>query len=163
MADIPFNMSVPLIEQVKIQARVLIPVVKAIQAELGVERANEIVRNALDTVSRKSGQTADAMLNGSPVEKIAASFPIAAAGKALDMEVLAQTPEVFECNVNGCRYADFFRQLEEPELGFLICCGGDWAMAEGIGPDLELTRTQTIMQGAPHCDFRYRLREVRSA
>ncbi len=163
MADIPFNMSVPLIEQVKIQARVLVPVVKAIQAELGEERANEIVRNALDTVSRKSGQTADSMLSGSPVEKIAASFPIAAAGNALDMEVLAQTSEVFECNVTGCRYAEFFNGLGEPELGFLLSCAGDWAMAEGISPDLELTRTQTIMQGAPHCDFRYRLRAAPSS
>jgi hypothetical protein len=163
MADVPFNMSVPLVEQVRIQARVLIPVVKAIQAELGEERANEIVRDALDTVSRKSGQTANSMLKGSPVEKIAASFPVAAAGNALDVEVLAQTPEAFECNVTGCRYAEFFHQLDEPELGFLICCGGDWAMAEGISPDLELTRTQTIMQGAPHCDFRYRLRAAPSS
>jgi len=28
-------------------------------------------------------------------------------------------------------------------------------MAEGFGPDIGLTRTQTIMQGASHCDFRY--------
>ena len=32
----------------------------------------------------------------------------------------------------------------------------DFPMAEGFGPDVELTRTQTIMQGASHCDFRYR-------
>jgi hypothetical protein len=25
----------------------------------------------------------------------------------------------------------------------------------GFGPDIKLTRTQTIMQGASHCDFRY--------
>jgi hypothetical protein len=29
-------------------------------------------------------------------------------------------------------------------------------MAEGFGPDIKLTRTQTIMQAASHCDFRYR-------
>jgi len=29
-------------------------------------------------------------------------------------------------------------------------------MAEGFGPEIKLTRTQTIMQGASHCDFRYR-------
>jgi hypothetical protein len=28
-------------------------------------------------------------------------------------------------------------------------------MAEGFGADVQLTRTQTIMQGASHCDFRY--------
>jgi len=29
-------------------------------------------------------------------------------------------------------------------------------MAEGFGPDIKLTCTQTVMQGASHCDFRYR-------
>lgn len=46
--------------------------------------------------------------------------------------------------------------LGEPELGFLLVCTGDFAVAEGFGPDIKLTRTQTIMQGADHCDFRYR-------
>jgi L-2-amino-thiazoline-4-carboxylic acid hydrolase len=31
----------------------------------------------------------------------------------------------------------------------------DFAVAEGMGPDVRLTRTQTIMEGAGHCDFRY--------
>jgi hypothetical protein len=32
-------------------------------------------------------------------------------------------------------------------------------MTEGFGTDVQLTRTQTIMQGASHCDFRYALKE----
>src|SRR6476620_505811 len=36
-------------------------------------------------------------------------------------------------------------------------------MAEGFGPDVKLTRTQTIMQGGSHCDFRYRRQAERSA
>jgi L-2-amino-thiazoline-4-carboxylic acid hydrolase-like protein len=31
-------------------------------------------------------------------------------------------------------------------------------MAEGFGADVQLIRTQTIMQGASHCDFRYTLK-----
>jgi hypothetical protein len=163
MVDIPPNMSIPQIEQVKIQARVLIPVVKAFQAELGEERANEVVRNALDGVARRTGQAANSFLKGNPVEKVVAGLPIPAASNALAVEVMAQTSEVFEFNVTGCRYAEFYKQLGEPELGFLFSCSGDWALAEGLSPDLELTRTQTIMQGASHCDFRYRLRKARSS
>jgi hypothetical protein len=40
-------MNVPVIERVKIQAQVLVPLVKALQAELGEERANANVRRAL--------------------------------------------------------------------------------------------------------------------
>jgi hypothetical protein len=32
-------------------------------------------------------------------------------------------------------------------------------MAEGFGSDIGLTRTQTVMQGAGHCDFRYALKQ----
>jgi hypothetical protein len=40
-------MAVPLIEQVKIQAEVLVPLVRALQSELGEERANALVRKAI--------------------------------------------------------------------------------------------------------------------
>ena len=53
----------------------------------------------------------------------------------------------------------FYRALGEPEPGFLSVRELDEAMAEGLGPDLEFSRTQTLMQGASHCDFRYRRRE----
>lgn len=46
-------MDMPLIEQIKIQAQVLVPLVKALQAELGEERANAIVRTALGDLYRK--------------------------------------------------------------------------------------------------------------
>ncbi|MEL6768629.1 MAG: L-2-amino-thiazoline-4-carboxylic acid hydrolase [Pseudomonadota bacterium] len=36
-------------------------------------------------------------------------------------------------------------------------CRRDYAMIEGFNPDIELTRTQTLMSGASCCDFRYRL------
>ena len=48
------------------------------------------------------------------------------------------------------------KELGERELGFLLVCSADFSTAEGFGGDVELTRTQTIMQGATHCDFRYR-------
>jgi hypothetical protein len=40
-------MGIPVIERVKIQAQVLVPLVKPLQAELGEERANAIVHRAL--------------------------------------------------------------------------------------------------------------------
>lgn len=44
----------------------------------------------------------------------------------------------------------FYKELGAPELGFLLLCGVDFPMIEGFGPDVELTRTQTTMQGASH-------------
>jgi hypothetical protein len=49
-------MDIPPIEQVKIQAKVLIPLIKALRSELGEERADAIVRKALGDFYRKAGE-----------------------------------------------------------------------------------------------------------
>jgi|SRR5690349_20965987 hypothetical protein len=51
-------MSVPIIEQAKIQARFLVPLVKAkaLQAELGERQANALVRRALGDTYRRYGE-----------------------------------------------------------------------------------------------------------
>jgi len=149
-------MGIPVIEQVKIQARVLVPLVKALQEELGEARANAIVRNALGDVYRKLGEQWWQAQKGSDLgDNLASVFTAFAAGNALDYTVIKQSPDAFEVNVTGCRYAQFYKELGVPELGFLLACGSDFPTAEGYGPDIQLTRSQTIMQGASHCDFRY--------
>ena len=153
-------MDIPLIEQVKIQAQVLVPLVKNLQAELGEEQANAIVRRALGNLYRKYGEkwwrTQGARSLG---EKMASAFDMFAAGDALNYEVVKQSPDAFEVNVTECRYAKFYKEIGAPELGFLLTCNADFSMTEGLGTDAQLTRTQTIMQGASHCDFRYKLRQ----
>jgi L-2-amino-thiazoline-4-carboxylic acid hydrolase len=149
-------MGISVMEQVKIQAQVLVPLVKALQAELGEERANAIVRKALGDVYRKHGEKWWQAQGASSLgDNIASAFGRYAAGGALDYQVVKQSPDTFETNVTGCRYAQFYKELGVPELGFLLVCSADFPIAEGFGPDIELTRTQTIMQGASHCDFRY--------
>jgi hypothetical protein len=89
-------------------------------------------------------------------QRMASAFGTFARGDALDYRVLDQSPDAFEIDVNRRRYAEFYRELGEPELGFLLVCSADFLFSEGFGADIELTRTQTPMQGASHCDFRYR-------
>ena len=150
-------MAVSVIEQAKIQAQVLIPLVKALQAELGKERANAIVRGALRDLFRGYGEEFWRVKNETNVGKaVASAFKTYARDDALDYEVIEQSQDTFAFDVKRCRYAEFYKELGEPELGFLLVCSADFDTAEGFGGDVKLTRTQTIMQGAPHCDFRYR-------
>src|ERR1700736_4883721 len=155
-------MAISVIQQVKIQAEVLVPLLKALQAELGEERANGLVRTALGEVYRRYGEEFWRTKNENNFGKtMASAFATYAREDALDYRVIEQSQDAFEIDVTGCRYAEFYKELGEPELGFLLVCSADFPTAEGFGPDIKLTRTQTIMQGASHCDFRYkRLRET---
>ena len=153
-------MDIPFIEQVKIQAQMLVPLVKTLRAELGEERANALVRKALGNYFREFGHDWWQQLGPSTLgEKMDTVWKAFSSGEALDYEVLKKTPEAYEVNVTGCRYAKFYKELGAPELGFLLVCSQDFPMTEGFGSGIQLTRTQTIMQGASHCDFRYLLRQ----
>jgi L-2-amino-thiazoline-4-carboxylic acid hydrolase len=150
-------MSVSVLRQAKIQAQVLVPLLKAMQAELGEERANAIARTALRDLYRRYGEEFWRAKNEENLGKaMTSAFATFARDDALDFEVKEQSQDAFDIDVRRCRYAEFYNAMGEPELGFLLVCSADFTTAEGFGPDIRLTRTQTIMQGAGHCDFRYR-------
>jgi len=150
-------MSVSVIEQARIQAQVLVPLVKALQAELGEARANALVRKALGDLYRGFGEEFWKARNDSDLGKaVSSAFKTYARDDALAYDVIEHTQDSFAFDVKRCAYAEFYKALGEPELGFLLICTADFATADGFGPDIKLTRTQTIMQGADHCNFRYR-------
>ena len=150
-------MSASVLERTKIQAQVLVPLVKAMQAELGEARANELVRKTLGDLYRRHAEEFAKTKNEASLGKLAASaWRTYARDDALDYDVLEETMDAFAIKIKRCRYAEFYKELGEPELGFLLVCSGDFAVAEGLGGDVQLTCTQTIMQGADHCNFRYR-------
>src|SRR3954451_19047524 len=112
-------MSVSVIQQAKIQAQVLVPLVKALQAELGEERANGLVRSALGDIYRRYGEEFWRKKNEKNLGKVMASaFATYAGEDALDYKVVEQSQDAFEIDVTGCRYAEFYKELGEPELGF---------------------------------------------
>jgi len=151
--------SVSVIEQAKIQAQVLVPIVKALQAELGEVRANALVRKALGDIYRRHGEEFWRKKNEPNLGKtIASAFATYARDDALEYKTIEQSADAYSFDVTACRYAEFYKELGEPELGFLLVCSLDFPFAEGFGADVELTRTQTVMQGASHCNFRYRRR-----
>jgi hypothetical protein len=150
-------MDISIIQQVKIQSRVLVPLVKALQSELGEERANALVRRALGGIYRRYGEEFwRTKYDKSLGMAMGAELATFAREDALDYSVIEQSQDAFAFDVTACRYAEFYKQLGEPELGFLLVCSADFDMAEGLGPDIKFARTQTIMQGASHCDFRYK-------
>jgi hypothetical protein len=150
-------LSTTVIERAKIQAQVLVPLVKALQAELGAARANALVRKTLADLYRGYSEEFARTKNETDLGKfVASAFRTYARDDALEYDVVEQTPDAYAINIRRCRYAEFYKELGEPELGFLLVCTADFAVADGFGGDVKLTRTQTIMQGADHCDFRYR-------
>jgi hypothetical protein len=159
--DISLDPKISLLERVKLQSAVLVPVLKALRAELGEDRANKLVYEALrdwsrcvyeELASRKSGCGKDKWREIS--EEL---DPLI--GQDVEVEYLRDDTEARDFNVTGCRYAQFFLQLGETELGSILTCEIDDHVAAVGYPEVELNRPQTIMSGSQQCHFRYRFKK----
>lgn len=149
-----------LLEEVKIQAEVLVPVLRRLRRELGTARADALVAEALRDWQRSVHERIAAETPGEGWAKftamVAAKTP--AIGDAIAVEWgTVDPPHRMEFKITRCAFAEFFRDLGEPELGALLTCEGDLHEVAAVGGGLELQRPQTIMQGAAYCDFRYRM------
>jgi hypothetical protein len=153
------KMKLPLIEQREIEARIVGPLIRAFAAELGEERTLEIVRPLIRELAREGGGELARVLGSRTMEAFASSLERWSEDGALEIDVLEQSATQLSFNVTRCRYAEMYRALGLADLGSSLSCARDGALIQGFNPDIELTRTQTIMEGAPCCDFRFRLRE----
>jgi len=146
----------------EIEARVLGPVIEALGKEFGRERVIEVVRETIIGIARKQGAELAAARGDSSLTAFSLATDGWRAGGALEMEVLEKNTGRYSFNVTRCKYAEMYAALGMAELGAVFSCNRDFSLVEGFNPEIELVREQTIMQGAPCCTFRYRMREERN-
>jgi predicted ArsR family transcriptional regulator len=142
----------------EIEARILMPVLEALGDEFGRDRVFEVARRVIVGVAQEQGRQLAERMGGNSLTHFAAALEDWKKGDAYRMDVLREDDERLDFNVTRCRYAEMYRALGIPEVGALLSCNRDFALIEGFNPGVELERTQTIMQGATHCDFRFRRR-----
>lgn len=139
----------------EIEARVVAPLLQALGERFGHPEVRAVAREVIEGLAREQG-AALAGVYGPTLEDFDRSLENWTKDGALEIEVLERSETALSFNVHRCRYAEMYRRLGVPELGGLLSCNRDGALMAGFRPDVEFTRTQTIMQGAAFCDFRYR-------
>jgi len=79
-----------------------------------------------------------------------------AAGSAL-WERVVEEPDRIGYRFTRCMYAEILRELEEPELGSVLCArDGPWV--ESFNPGLGFQRTKTLMDGDDMCDHGFHVK-----
>jgi hypothetical protein len=149
---------ISLLDKTRIQAQVLVPVLRALRAELGKKKADAIVRQALREWSKQLFAAIGDGIEGGPRRKWATvqSALNEVSAREVQFEIRRHDKEALDIDVTSCRFAEFFRALGEPELGALLICETDFDIAALGGHEVALDRAQTIMNGGPSCTFRYR-------
>lgn len=147
----------PILTRRRIEAGFAKGVYDEMKAELGEAIAKRILTNAVIKMAKATAaEMAKEAVGGPSLDSFRAIQSLWTAEDALHVDVVKSTDAEFDFNVTRCRYAEMYRAMGLAELGAILSCNRDGAFCEGYDPKLKLTRTQTIMGGATHCDFRYR-------
>jgi hypothetical protein len=110
-------MDVPLIELVKIQAQILVPIVKALRVELGRERANDVVRRTLGDLYRRYGQEFRRRKDEENVGHLMASaFVTYARGGASTMNYASRHTTASRSRSHDASTPPFSKRSESPNL-----------------------------------------------
>ena len=139
----------------EVEARILAPVVEAMADAFGREEVMAVLSKTIINIARTQGAEMSAAMGGEDASTFVQSLEAWTRGGALEIEPLREESEAVDFNVRRCRYAEMYRDLGVPELGAVLSCNRDFAMIEGFAPGVTLTRDQTILGGASHCNFRY--------
>ncbi len=154
----PLASQISYLNRVKTQSEVLIPVLNRLRKELGTDRANELVYGALRDWSRKTFAEVGSKKEGSGFEKWSAMDEELAAltGNDIEYETLREDSDALDLNVTNCKFAQFFKEHGEPELGAILTCEVDHHMTAVSQQEVHLDIDKTTMKGDKLCDFRYK-------
>lgn len=149
------NEEVGVLTRREIEARILQSFVAALSERFGEAEVKAVLADVIKGAARESGAAMRGAV-GDDLTRFAEAWEPWFREGALEIDELERTPETWAFNVTRCRYAELYRTLGIPELGATLSCNRDAALIEGFDPEVTFERTQTLMEGARYCDFRYR-------
>ncbi len=151
------NEKIGVLTRREVEARILAPMLEALGCQFGRGQVLEVMRRTIVEIAEQQGAELAALMGGNSLEKFVQSLQFWTMDNALEIEVLEQSDQVLSFNVTRCRYAELYEALGIREFGLTLSCARDFSLIHGFNPEVLLERTQTIMEGASHCDFRYRM------
>ncbi len=158
MSEKPEQLAI--LEQRRIEATVIKPIYEEMVEELGVEKAQKILGTAITKAAIAQGQSfAEKAEGDTGLESFADLMKHWTANGALEIEVSERSSERFDFDVKRCRYSEMYKAMGLGDIGHLLSCNRDGTFCQGYDPRIKLDRSQTIMGGASHCDFRYTIEE----
>jgi hypothetical protein len=145
------------IEKRAIEALAIAPVIRAVAQRIGIDETLAILHEVNQHEAFQRGQCMMEKGGQNGIEALVDEVAGWGDGGVWEMDVLEQTESTYFFNVTRCPYFEKYRELGLEEFGVGFSCCRDEPFARGFNAGLKLVRTQTIMEGADHCDFRYYL------
>jgi hypothetical protein len=132
--------------------------IRAMEKELGKEKAHNIVRKARDKFH--SNRISKLLSEREPFTNLDEYIEFSRkqretpfSGKVRTLENLVESLDEYSYQVKECLWAKTFKDLDASDIGCLLCEGA----SEQVGffsPNLRFERPHTLMAGDPYCDYK---------
>ena len=159
MPDDDLNVKIGVLTRREVEARILAPVIDALSKNFGQNNVVNVVRETITGIAAEQGAKLAEHMGGNTLQHFADSLRYWTQDNALEIEIIEQSEEAFWFNVTRCRYAELYKHLGVSGYGTIFSCARDFALIKGFNGKINLKRTQTIMEGAVYCDFRYSVKK----
>jgi len=159
MKEDSLNEAVGILTRREIEARILKPFYEAMCSEIGEDKTKAILRDIVISEAKTIGASMRKRTESDSVKAFSEQWEPWFRGGALEIEELENTETTWQFNVTRCRYAEMYRELGMAELGATLSCNRDGALVEGYSDKIAFQRTQTLMEGASCCDFKFSVDE----
>lgn len=153
------NARIGVLTRREVEARILEPIIDDLGKAFGRDEVLALVQTTIIKIAREQGAALSLQMGGNSLKEFLDSLAFWTQDGALEIDVIENSDEILSFNVTRCRYAELYESLGLRAMGTVFSCSRDFALIDGFNPDVSLQRTQTIMEGAPYCDFRYHHRK----
>jgi hypothetical protein len=140
----------------EIQAPIAACLIRGFTSEMGFDRAIDVATAAVQADAAEAGRAMVERFGGNSMAELGRIVKeVWAEDDGLTIADLEETAHSLSFDVTRCGYAELYEKLDMKELGFCLSCSRDEPFTRGFNPRMRLIRTQTLMEGAPLCDFRF--------
>jgi hypothetical protein len=140
----------------EIQAPIVSALIKRFGDEVGRNKAIEIATQVISEDAITSGKILAKQYSGNSLAELSRVVnEIWAKDDTMTIKMIKEDENELCFDVIYCGYAEMYKRMGIIELGYVLSCSRDFPFMEGFNPKIALRRTQTIMEGAASCDFRF--------
>jgi hypothetical protein len=129
-----------LLERRRIEAGVLVPLIRAFQQEFGEDRTNAVARSVIVALAEQQGRERAESMGRNDLFAFAENMQAFSGGGALEIEPVERNAERVGFNVTRCRFAEMYNEMGAGDLGFVLSCNRDFSNVSGFNPNIRLSR-----------------------
>lgn len=132
------------LEKVKLQVELLLPILNKLREKYGRKEIDELVFEAIDEHLKLKFMEQANKIKGSGREKWQALYTdlMKIVGDDIDLELIEMSDKKIIAYANSCKTADYFKGIDEIELGYHLACKTDEHIANIGGKEVQFKKNQ---------------------